>query len=223
MTATRAVASAVPPAASWLPVAMTPAQAGDGPTTGPARLAAPAPPGPSGPLPGASLGLGAEWLPTVDMTAWPVATDRDGRPVQTPASPGSIPDQSQLPSTASTYGGQDTLINTYPGQDAHSQDTDTAGWDQYTPSGRTAVRQLFTDRRNGYEVAWYEPGLNYVTPRLARGAAPVLNPASNQVQPLPDMVATGSQGNTAYAPPPPVPVSTREEPGRQRDFQAGWV
>ena len=37
-----------------------------------------------------------------------------------------------------------------PGHDAHSQETDTAGWEQYTPSGRVAVRQGWNLQLSGH-------------------------------------------------------------------------
>lgn len=89
-----------------------------------------------------------------------------------------------------------------PGHDAHSQDTDTYGWDQYTPSGRTAVRQYWLQDYRGVDYYWPVTQPNAARAPLARGGNQAVN----------GTVATygglaNSGGNTVLPAPEPAPVS----------------
>lgn len=89
-----------------------------------------------------------------------------------------------------------------PGHDAHSQDTDTAGWDQYTPSGRTAVRQ-------GWEQLYY--GVDYYWPTTQPNLARTRNAVGGD-QNVGGVVAAygdlqNSGGNTSYETPAPPTVT----------------
>lgn len=91
-----------------------------------------------------------------------------------------------------------------PGHDAHSQLTDDAGWDQYTPSGRVAVRQGWQQNYLGVQDFW-----PVTTPNLARTRTAM---GGNQnvggiVAEYGDLANSG--GNTAYEPPSPPAVSTQ--------------
>jgi hypothetical protein len=89
-----------------------------------------------------------------------------------------------------------------PGHDAHSQDTDTAGWDQYTPSGRTAVRQSWHQDYPGVENFWPVTVPNLARTRTAMGANQEINGTVAQYG---DLASSG--GNTAYEPPSPPEIS----------------
>lgn len=91
-----------------------------------------------------------------------------------------------------------------PGHDAHSQDTDTAGWDQYTPSGRTAVRQSWAQYYPGVDNFWPLTQPNLARTRTAQGANQSVGGVVAQYG---DLASSG--GNTAYEPPSPPPVSTQ--------------
>lgn len=92
----------------------------------------------------------------------------------------------------------------HAGHDAHSQLTDTAGWDQYTVAERTRVRQLWWDDYLGVDYYWPVTQPNFAQTRVARGGNQMVN----------GVVATyggiqNSGGDTAYEPAPPPPVSTQ--------------
>lgn len=91
-----------------------------------------------------------------------------------------------------------------PGHDAHSQDTDTAGWDQYTPSGRTAVRQSWAQYYPGVDNFWPLTQPNLARTRTARGADQEVGGVVAQYGGL-----ASSGGSTAYEPPVPPPVTTQ--------------
>lgn len=90
----------------------------------------------------------------------------------------------------------------FPGHDAHAQLTDTAGWDQYTPSGRTAVRQGWHQDYPGVENFWPVTQPNLARARTAQGANQEIH---GQVAQYGDLASSG--GNTAYEPPVPPAVS----------------
>lgn len=92
-----------------------------------------------------------------------------------------------------------------PGHDAHSQDTDTAGWDQYTPSGRTAVRQSWWQDYPGVENFWPVTQPNLARTRTAVGANQEIGGVVAQYGDL-----ANSGGNTAYEPPVPPATSTQQ-------------
>jgi len=102
--------------------------------------------------------------------------------------------------------------NQYAGYDAHSQMTDNAGWDQNTPSGRSATRRLIGADGVGFRDFWYTTAERPTPKRFALRAAPnnspdgtpgVLNGAS-----LPNYADTayGGPGNIAYSTPAPPAV-----------------
>lgn len=90
-----------------------------------------------------------------------------------------------------------------PGHDAHSQDTDNAGWDQYTPSGRTAVRQSWNQYYPGVDNFWPLTQPNGARTRTAFGAN---QEVGGVVAQFGDLASSG--GNTAYEPPAPPATST---------------
>jgi len=92
-----------------------------------------------------------------------------------------------------------------PGHDAHSQDTDTAGWDQYTPSGRTAIRQGWQQNYPGVDNFWPITQPNLARTRTAAGANQEIGGVVAQYG---DLASSG--GNTAYEPPAPPAVSTQQ-------------
>jgi hypothetical protein len=95
-----------------------------------------------------------------------------------------------------------------PGHDAHSQDTDTAGWEQYTPSGRTAVRQSWWQAYPGVDNFWPLTQPNPARTRTAMGANQKVGGVVAQYGGL-----ANSGGNQAYEPPAPPAVSTEPQGG----------
>lgn len=93
-----------------------------------------------------------------------------------------------------------------PGHDAHSQDTDTAGWDQYTPSGRTAVRQSWQQNYPGVEDFWPVTQPNLARTRTARAADQNIGGVVAEYGGL-----ASSGGNMAYEPAAP-PATTTQQP-----------
>ena len=91
-----------------------------------------------------------------------------------------------------------------PGHDAHSQDTDTAGWDQYTPSGRTAVRQGWVQDYPGVDNFWPVTQPTQAHVRIARGGNQAVGGVVAQYGGL-----ENSGGNTAYEPAAPPAVSVQ--------------
>lgn len=100
-----------------------------------------------------------------------------------------------------------------PGHDAHSQDTDNAGWDQYTPSGRTAVRQSWNQYYPGVDNFWPLTQPNGARTRTAFGAN---QEVGGVVAQFGDLASSG--GNTAYEPPAPPATSTQAA-----DSSAGMI
>jgi hypothetical protein len=93
-----------------------------------------------------------------------------------------------------------------PGHDAHSQDTDTAGWEQYTPSGRVAARQGWVQVYPGVDNWWPVTQANPARTRLARGANQQIHGVVAQYGDL-----ANSGGNTAYET-PALPSVTTQQP-----------
>ena len=91
-----------------------------------------------------------------------------------------------------------------PGHDAHSQDTDTFGWDQYTPSGRVAIRQSWNQYYPGVENFWPVTQPNQARTRVAAGGNQRVGAVVAQYG---DLASSG--GNTAYEPPAPPAVSAQ--------------
>jgi hypothetical protein len=89
-----------------------------------------------------------------------------------------------------------------PGHDRHSQDVDTAGWEQYTPSGRTAVRQGWQQDYPGVDNFWPVTQPNLARTRTAMGGNQSVGGVVAQYG---DLASSG--GNTAYEPPSPPAVS----------------
>ena len=94
-----------------------------------------------------------------------------------------------------------------PGHDASWQSTDTAGWDQYTPSGRVAVRQGWVQVYPGVENWWPVTQANPAQTRLARGGNQSIHGVVAQFGDL-----ANSGGNTAYET-PALPAVTTQQPG----------
>jgi hypothetical protein len=92
-----------------------------------------------------------------------------------------------------------------PGHDAHSQDTDTAGWAQYTPSGRTAIRQAWQQHYPGVDNFWPLTQPNLARTRTAQGGDQSVHGVVAQYG---DLASSG--GNTAYEPPAPPAVSSQQ-------------
>lgn len=92
-----------------------------------------------------------------------------------------------------------------PGHDAHSQDTDTYGWDQYTPSGRVAVRQGWQQNYPGVEDFWPVTQPNLARTRTAMGGNQSVNGTVAQYG---DLASSG--GDIAYEPPVPPAVTTQQ-------------
>ena len=90
-----------------------------------------------------------------------------------------------------------------PGHDAHSQDTDNAGWAQYTPSGRVAVRQHWEQDYPGVDNWWPVTQPNLARTRTAQGGDQEVHGVVAQYGDL-----SNSGGNTAYEPPAPPSVTT---------------
>jgi hypothetical protein len=93
-----------------------------------------------------------------------------------------------------------------PGHDAHSQDTDEYGWDQYTASGRTAVRQSWWQDYPGVENFWPVTQPNLARTRTAMGGDQSID---GVVAEYGDLASSG--GNTAYEAPQP-PAVTPQQP-----------
>ena len=89
-----------------------------------------------------------------------------------------------------------------PGHDRHSQDVDSAGWEQYTPSGRTAVRQGWEQDYPGVENFWPLTQPNQARTRTARGGNQEIGGVVAQYG---DLASSG--GSTAYEPPSPPAVT----------------
>jgi hypothetical protein len=86
-----------------------------------------------------------------------------------------------------------------PGHDRHSQDVDTAGWEQYIPSGRVAVRQGWQQNYPGVDNFWPVTQPNLARTRTAQGGDQSIGGVVAQYG---DLASSG--GNTAYeAPAPP--------------------
>lgn len=131
-------------------------------------------------------------------------------PADVPDDDGGNPYENVLARSVSSV--QQTL-NQYAGYDAHSQSTDDKGWDQNTPSGRSAVRRLLGAADVGFRYLWPVTQENPVQRRLAVGAVPNNSPAGtpgilNGAQ-LPDYASTavGGPGNIAYGTPGPPAVA----------------
>lgn len=134
---------------------------------------------------------------------WPALPEEgDGKePLGTwPTPPGPVPGEYKVPPAVTGLAQGRALL---PGHDAHAQVTDTGGWDQYTPSGRTAVRQRWWQSYPGVENFWPVTQPTMARVRIARGAD----------QPVAGVVAeygglAGAGGDTAYEPPQPPATST---------------
>ena len=92
-----------------------------------------------------------------------------------------------------------------PGHDRHSQDTDTAGWEQYTPTGRVAVRQGWWQDYLGVDYYWPVTRPNLARTRTAAGGNQNVGGVVAQYGDL-----ANSGGNTAYEAAPPPAVTTQQ-------------
>lgn len=124
---------------------------------------------------------------------------------------------------ARPVGSVQQTLNEYAGYDAHSQATDDKGWNQYTPTGRTAVRRLLWADDVGYRLLWPVTRQRPTPVRVARTAVPnnspdgtpgILNGAT-----LPDFasLANGGPGNIAYETPGPPETVTAQTYGLSLD------
>lgn len=91
----------------------------------------------------------------------------------------------------------------HPGHDRHSQNVDSAGWEQYTPSGRTAVVQYWEQDYPGVDYYWPVTQPTMAHKPFARGG----NQAVNGVVAEYGGIAN-SGGNTAFEPASPPATST---------------
>lgn len=104
-----------------------------------------------------------------------------------------------------------------PGHDRHSQDTDTAGWEQYTPSGRVAVRQGWAQHYPGVDNWWPPVTPNLARARTARGADQNVGGVVAQYGGL-----ASSGGHTAYEPPQPPAVTAQQPPAAGAGMIPQW-
>jgi hypothetical protein len=94
----------------------------------------------------------------------------------------------------------------YQGHDRHSQDVDTAGWEQYTPSTRTpATRRGWWQDYLGVQDFWPVTQPNLARTRVAMGANQNVGGTVAQYGGL-----ASSGGNTAYEPAAPPAVTTQQ-------------
>lgn len=89
-----------------------------------------------------------------------------------------------------------------PGHDRHSQDVNEAGWEQYTPTGRVAVRQGWWQDYLGVDYFWPRTQPNLARTKVAAGANQNVGGTVAEYGGL-----ANSGGNIAYEPPAPPPVS----------------
>jgi hypothetical protein len=104
-----------------------------------------------------------------------------------------------------------------PGHDAHSQDTDQYGWNQYTPSGRVAVRQSWEQDYLGVQPFWPITQPNLARTRTAMGGN---QNVSGIVAEYGDLANSG--GNTAYEAPMPPEVSTQQPESTTGNIIPQW-
>jgi hypothetical protein len=104
-----------------------------------------------------------------------------------------------------------------PGHDAHSQDTDTSGWDQYTPSGRTAVRQSWRQDYPGVDNFWPVTQPNLARTRTARGANQEVHGVVAQYG---DLESSG--GSLVYEAAAPPPVTTQQPASSSAGTIPNW-
>jgi hypothetical protein len=94
----------------------------------------------------------------------------------------------------------------YQGHDRHSQDTDTAGWEQYTPTARIpATRRGWWQNYLGVQDFWPVTQPNLALTRTAMGGNQNVGGTVAEYGGL-----ANSGGNTAYEPASPPPVSTQQ-------------
>jgi hypothetical protein len=104
-----------------------------------------------------------------------------------------------------------------PGHDRHSQDVDNAGWEQYTPSGRVAVRQSWEQDYHGVDNFW-----PVTTPNLARART-----ADGGNQNVGGKVAefgglSNAGGNQVYEAPAPPATSSQQAPAAGSPVIPQW-
>lgn len=150
--------------------------------------------------------------------AWPTFSQGEWSqgPAQTPvADVNPQPDAEVSGLASNTRGGGVRVIQAeLAGYDAHSQDTDNKGWNQYTPTGREATRRLVGADGDGFEYFWWDVAVRPTPKRLALGAVPNNSPDGtpgvlNGAQ-LPDYANTayGGPGDIAYSTPAPPATSS---------------
>jgi len=97
----------------------------------------------------------------------------------------------------------------HPGHDRHSQDVDSAGWEQYTPSGRSATVQYWTQHYPGVENFWPVSQPNMAIRPQAIGGNQEINGVVAQYGDL------ASSGGDAALPLPVPPATTSVQPAPQ--------
>lgn len=211
---TPSLASAYTPANAWLvqdttsptgkgPVSTGPAAAVDEAVSGTAAVAL-NPPGPyeSG-LPLAAPDYFAESL-FPNAGPWPAlpAEGQGKEPFGTLPPDGITPAGSyKVPPKITGLAQTKALL---PGHDAQAQVTSTEGWDQYLPSGRTAVRQGWEQNYPGVQNWWPVTTPNAARTRTAIGGDQEI---AGVVAQYGDLASSG--GDTAYDTPPPPATSTQ--------------
>jgi hypothetical protein len=103
-----------------------------------------------------------------------------------------------------------------PGHDRHSQDVDTAGWEQYTPSGRVAARQGWAQYYPGVDNWWPVTQPNLSRTRVARGGDQNVGGVVAQYG---DLASSG--GSTAYET-PALPTVTPQAPAAAATTIPQW-
>ena len=97
----------------------------------------------------------------------------------------------------------------FPGHDRHSQDVDGAGWEQYTPSGRTATVRYWEQHYPGVDNWWPRSQPNMAIRPQAIGGNQSIGGVVAEYGGL-----ANSGGSTALPEPSPAPV-TQLPPGAQ--------
>lgn len=129
---------------------------------------------------------------------WPVS-ERPGEAL------GAVPDDGidtyAYPIASKQFTGAWERDQVHPGSDLHSQSVDAAGWQQNTPSGRTAVRRGVGQTYPGVENFWFDSAPRPTTNRVAATAQPYQGTLAEYGG------IYGAGGDLAYQPPAPPSTS----------------
>lgn len=104
-----------------------------------------------------------------------------------------------------------------PGHDRHSQDVDSHGWEQMTPSGRVAVRQGWHQDYPGVENFWPVTQPNQARSRTAVGGNQNVGGVVAQYG---DLASSG--GNQVYEAPAPPATSSQPVPVAESGTIPQW-